>query len=151
MTMKRSNCFLFALAGLALASSALMPQATAGEWDKKTVVTFNQPVEIPGQVLEPGTYTLTVINLLTGGGPDYIAVADETGQHIYRIVSATPVYHDNPFSWIAFPPEHTIITFEERTGNSPQAIKDWFYPGKLTGEEFIYPKLAPVQTPSEKQ
>ena len=29
----------------------------ADEWNKKTVLTFSQPVEIPGHVLPAGTYT----------------------------------------------------------------------------------------------
>jgi hypothetical protein len=32
----------------------LSPSAVAGEWNNKTVVTFDNPVEIPGVVLVPG-------------------------------------------------------------------------------------------------
>jgi len=41
-----------------LAGSAawLAPSARADEWDKQTIMTFNKPVEILGQVLPPGTY-----------------------------------------------------------------------------------------------
>lgn len=38
------------LIGFVAASSA-----RADEWDKKTVLTFSQPVEIPGHVLPAGT------------------------------------------------------------------------------------------------
>ena len=31
------------------------PEARADEWNKKTIVTFSGPVEIPGQVLQPGS------------------------------------------------------------------------------------------------
>ena len=32
------------------------PTARADAWDKETIVTFSNPVEVPGQVLQPGTY-----------------------------------------------------------------------------------------------
>src|SRR5260370_16356178 len=35
---------------------SLSPRGRADDWDKKTVVTFGQDVEIPGQVLPAGTY-----------------------------------------------------------------------------------------------
>ena len=41
------------LLGVVSASSA-----RADEWNKKTVLTFTQPFEIPGKVLPAGTYTL---------------------------------------------------------------------------------------------
>src|SRR5260370_37300365 len=34
----------------------LAPGARADQWDKKTIVTFSDSVEIPGQVLPAGTY-----------------------------------------------------------------------------------------------
>jgi len=35
---------------------SLSSRAKADDWDKKTTVTFDQDVEIPGQVLPAGTY-----------------------------------------------------------------------------------------------
>jgi hypothetical protein len=53
MTNKMKSAFLSLLgAGLVW----LAPMAKADEWDKRTIVTFNQPVEIPGRVLPAGTY-----------------------------------------------------------------------------------------------
>ena len=45
---------------LSVLGALLAPQAGADDWNKKTVMTFTQPVEIPGQVLPAGTYTMTV-------------------------------------------------------------------------------------------
>jgi len=47
---------------LALLGSVSAPGARADEWNKKTVMTFNQPVEIPGQILPAGTYTFKLLN-----------------------------------------------------------------------------------------
>jgi hypothetical protein len=46
---------------LALLGAAILPNASADTWDRKTVVTINAPMEIPGAhlagwgVLPPGT------------------------------------------------------------------------------------------------
>jgi hypothetical protein len=36
------------------------------------------------------------------------------------------------------PTDHTVIQFEEDSSGSPAAIKAWFYPGDVRGQEFIY-------------
>jgi hypothetical protein len=40
---------------LATLGIGLTSTASADQWDKKTIVTFNAPVEVPGKVLLPGT------------------------------------------------------------------------------------------------
>jgi hypothetical protein len=37
------------------------------------------------------------------------------------------------------------MKFTERPGNSPDALKAWFYPGESTGQEFVYPKARAVE------
>jgi len=39
-----------------LFGAVLAPGARADQWDRKTIVTFNDSVEIPRQVLPAGTY-----------------------------------------------------------------------------------------------
>ncbi len=34
--------------------------------------------------------------------------------------------------------DDTRITFEEQPAGTPFPIKTWFYPGDLSGEEFVY-------------
>jgi len=46
----------FAVLGLVLASLMVLCIAHAGETDQATKLTFSQSVQIPGQVLPPGTY-----------------------------------------------------------------------------------------------
>jgi hypothetical protein len=31
------------------------------------------------------------------------------------------------------------MKFAERPANSPEALRAWFYPGKIYGQEFVYP------------
>jgi LPXTG-motif cell wall-anchored protein len=136
--MKNRQLSLLAAAGLFFAGTFFVPQVKAGDFDMLTHVKFNQPVEIPGMVLAPGEYTMKILPRLST--PDVVVFSNATDQHVYEMVLALPVYRMQPA-------EHTIITFHERSGNSPQAIKDWWYPGRNYGEEFLYQKAnAPVTT-----
>ena len=114
---------------------ALTPTAKADEWDKKTVITFNEPVEIPGMVLPAGTYVMRLLD--SQSDRDIVEFFNKDQTRLYDTVLAIPDYRIDPTS-------HTVITFQERSAGSPQAIKAWFYPGDLYGEEFIYPKVHPV-------
>ena len=46
----------------------VLPGASADDWNKKTVVTFSAPVEVPGvgaQVLPAGTYVFKIMDSLS--------------------------------------------------------------------------------------
>jgi hypothetical protein len=109
----------------------------ADAWDRRTVVTFHQPVEIPRVVLGPGTYVVKLVDSLSNR--DIVQFLNERENHVFATVLAIPDYEPN------FVPDHSIFTFEERAANAAQALKTWFYPGDNYGEEFVYPKS---ETPS---
>jgi len=112
----------------ALVSSAV-PRAKADEWDKRTVVTLNAPVEVPGKVLAAGKYVFKLANNDSDRQVVQIFTEDET--QVLATILAVPAYRFEPNS-------ETVITLEERPGNSPEAIRKWFYPGDQYGVEFIY-------------
>jgi hypothetical protein len=43
------------------------------------------------------------------------------------------------------PTSDNVLKFTERPGNSPDALKAWFYPGESSGQEFVYPKIRAVE------
>jgi len=49
---------------VAALSFVLAPKVGASNWDQKTILTFNQAVEVPGAVLPAGTYVLKVVDSL---------------------------------------------------------------------------------------
>lgn len=119
--------FCLCLAALASSSGVL-----ADEWNKKTVVTFSQPVEIPGGTILPaGTYIFKLMDSMSDRHIVQIFNQDQT--HVYATILAIPNYRLQPT-------DKTVITFGERSAGSPQAIRAWFYPGANSGEEFVYPK-----------
>ena len=118
----------------------LSPTARADDWNKKTIVTFNNPVEVPGHVLPAGTYMFKLMN--SDSDRDIVMIESPHGRRLDAIVLAEPAYRLNSSN-------HAAFNFESRNPKSPEAIKDWFYPGDLTGVQFIYPTVA--QSPHSSQ
>lgn len=108
---------------------AVPPRAKADEWNKKTIVTVNAPVELPGVVLPAGTYVFQLLD--SPSDRDIVEVFNQDESHIYATIMAISEYRLEPTN-------ETIITLEERPKDSPEAIKEWFYPGDLNGLEFVY-------------
>ena len=129
--MKSIAVFSLTLACALSAAVIFAPLARADVWNRRTVVTFNAPIEIPGMVLGKGTYVMKLAD--SPWNRDVVQFFNASETHIYNTVMAIPVYRSQPT-------EKTVITFEERATGSPEAIHDWYYPGDLRGEEFIYPK-----------
>jgi hypothetical protein len=105
--------------------------AKADEWDQKTVFTFSGPVEIPGQVLLPGTYVFKLADSLSDR--NIVQVFNKKEDHLYGTFLAIPDYRARPSG-------KPIITFRERAAGSPEAVRAWFYPGETYGHDFVYPK-----------
>ncbi len=120
--------FVFALACL---GAALAPQARADEWNRKTIMTFSAPVELPGVVLPAGTYVFKLAD--SSSDRDIVQVFNKEENHLYGTILAIPDYRVEPT-------DKTVVTFSERPAGSPEAIKTWFYPGDTDGYEFVYPK-----------
>jgi hypothetical protein len=110
---------------------AMSPVVRADDWDQRTVVSFSAPVEVPGQVLLPGTYVFKLAD--SSADRNIVQVFNKDENHLYGTFLAIPDYRVKPA-------DKTIITFAERPVGSPEAIKSWFYPGENYGHDFVYPK-----------
>jgi outer membrane biosynthesis protein TonB len=120
-----------ALCGAALAFGVVVFRAQADEWDKKTVLTVDQPVQITNTYLEPGTYVLKLANSSSDRHIVQIFNADQS--HIINTVLAIPNYRVQPTG-------NSRFTFWETPPGSAKALRAWFYPGDSFGQEFRYPK-----------
>ncbi len=110
---------------------AMTHVARADDWDQRTVITFSAPVEIPGQVLLPGTYVFKLAD--SSSDRNIIEVFNKDESHLYGMFLAIPDYRIKPS-------DKPIITFDERPAGTPEAVKAWFYPGDNYGHDFVYPK-----------
>jgi LPXTG-motif cell wall-anchored protein len=107
------------------------PSARADEYNKKTVITFSQPVELPGRVLPAGTYVFRLADSMSDRHIVQVFTADES--QILATLMAIPDYRLTPT-------DQTVIKFNEVRRGAPEPIRAWFYPGNTVGQEFVYPK-----------
>ncbi len=112
------------------------PSGKADEWNKQTEVTFSGPVEIPGMVLEKGTYEFKLLDSLSDR--NIVQIFNKDGTHLYATVLAVPDYRLKPTG-------KTVVTFAERASGAPPAVQAWFYPGANFGDEFVYPKAKAME------
>ena len=122
--------------GLALVSVSLTQPLAADQWNKKTVLTFDQKVQMPNVVLEPGTYVFKLLDSLSDRHIVQVFNSDET--HLITTILAIPNYRLQPTGKSTF-------QFWETPAGQPTAMRAWFYPGDNFGQEFAYPKTMAVQ------
>ena len=106
-----------------------VPSAHADEWNQETVLTFSQPVEIPGQILPAGTYRFLLVDSTSNRNIVQIFSSDWSKLYATLFTVASERWE---------PTGETAIRFAERPSDQPEAITTWFYPGEITGHEFIY-------------
>jgi len=122
---------LLAVASIGLLGIGLAPSARADEWNKKTTLTVDQPIEVPGMVLPAGTYVLKLLD--SQSDRHIVQIYNEDQTQLQTTILAIPNYRLRPTS-------KTVFTFWETAPGVPRALRAWFYPGDNFGQEFAYPK-----------
>jgi hypothetical protein len=130
------NITTIVVASLMIVGLALTPRLNADDWNKLTKLTFSAPVEIPGQVLPAGTYVFKLLD--SQSNRNIVQIYDADQKKLFANILAIPDYRLKLT-------DKTVIKFEERAGNSPEAIQAWFYPGDNYGQQFVYPKERAVE------
>jgi hypothetical protein len=132
--------FLF---GVALIAAAVAPAVQADQWDKKTIITINEPVQVPSccndghvVVLQPGTYVLVLVDSLSDRHIVRVFAQDE--KTVITTILAIPNYRLQPTGTSTF-------QFWETPAGQPRAMRAWFYPGDNFGQEFAYHKTRSVE------
>jgi hypothetical protein len=120
----------------------LAPAARADEWNRKTVITFSGPVEIPRihsteiGVLPAGTYVFKVLD--SSSNRHIVQIFSKDERTVRATILAIPNYRLKTTN-------ETVITFRERASGQPEALRAWFYPGENWGDEFVYQKERAVE------
>jgi len=131
---------VLALCGFALAIGIFATPSRADEWDKRTVVTVNQPIQVRETLLQPGTYVFKLLN--SSSDRHVVQIFNSDQSHIINTVLAVPT--ERRMEQIT---GTTDLTFWETPAGYAKALRDWYYPGDSIGQEFTYPKkLSPVET-----
>jgi hypothetical protein len=108
-----------------------LSSANADTFNKKTKLTFSQPIRVPGATLSAGSYIFKLVD--SQSSRNIVQVMNVRENKLYTTVLAIPDYRLNPSS-------HTIMTFGETGAGCAPAVKAWFYPGDNTGSRFVYGK-----------
>jgi hypothetical protein len=122
------------LTRLPLIASALaltVSVASADTFNKKTKLSFSQPIRVPGTTLAAGSYIFKLVD--SQSNRHIVQVMNTRENRVYATVLAIPDYRLNPNS-------QTVVTFGETGSGCAPAVKAWFYPGDNTGNRFVYGK-----------
>ena len=103
----------------------------ADTWNKKTVITITEPMQIPGATLTPGKYVFKVMD--SSSNRHIVQVFNEDEKTVINTILAIPNQRLQPTGKSEFG------FWEVPAGNTP-ALRSWFYPGDTFGHEFAYPK-----------
>ena len=104
--------------------------ASADDWNRATTAIFNQPVEIPGQVLPAGIY---VFKLADFAGHNLVQVWNAEGNVLVATLLGWPDYLRESA------PENRFV-LEQQGPGEPLLLRTWFYRGNSCGQSFLYPK-----------
>jgi len=116
--------------------------AHADEWDQATTMTFNEPIQIPDQVLPAGTYVLKLASRDSDLNTVQIFNSDRTV--VYGTFQTIPTDRREPTG-------DTVIDLAKQGSGQPDALLKWFYPGDSTGHEFVYPKEKEKELAQDQQ
>jgi len=123
----RSLTALAKVSVLGLALCAVSTSARADQWDKKTILTVNQPIQVRNTYLEPGTYVFKLLDSQSDRHVVQIFNSDQS--RIIDTVMAVPNYRLQPTGTSRF-------AFWETAPGTAKALRAWFYPGDNYGQEF---------------
>jgi hypothetical protein len=131
MLSRRIMTSAFAAAAMFVTLSAASANAQQ-PIDSRTEFTFNNPVELPGVTLPPGTYIFRFADATSSRKVMQVQAKDSTNKThgLFLTISA-----QRPR-----PSDDAELRFMETPSGTPQAVKTWWYPGNTIGREFIYPK-----------
>ena len=124
------SCAALLIAGLA------PQQANADAWNKKTIMTINEPLQVPKMVLQPGTYVLKLLD--SQADRHIVQIFDEKEKHLITTILAIPNERLRVRG-------KTEFGFWETPAGQPRALRAWFYPGDNFGHEFAYDRTAATQ------
>jgi hypothetical protein len=137
----RANKFSVAAACAAVAAVGFIPRIHADEWNKRTLVTINEPIIAGNKVLQPGTYVWKLLD--SQSNRNIVQIFNRDQSKLETTVMAIPNYRLQPT-------DHSQFTFWETPAGVPRAVRAWFYPGDNYGQEFAFPKKLVAQLASAK-
>jgi hypothetical protein len=124
-------------------SIALAPTAQADSWNKKTILTVGESIQMPScctsdhtVTLPPGKYVMVLMDSMSDR--HIVRVFAEDEKTVITTVLAIPNYRLQPTG-------DTVLQYWEVPAGQPKELRAWFYPGDNFGQEFAYHKNTAAQ------
>lgn len=126
LDLKRVGVGITVASALALIATPFRAQADTR--DKKTIVTFSEPIQVSDTYLEPGTYVFK----LPGDDRHIVQIFNRDENHLINTIFAIPNYRP-------YRVPTTTFTYWETPPGTVKAMRAWFFPDDFYGQEFRYP------------
>ena len=124
--------------GSAIVLAAVLAPAVhaqdVAEAKRLTILTFSAPVQLPGVTLPAGKYRFEMADI--NNAAHVVRVLNEDGTKVLGMFSTIPTTVPQR----DLKDTDTLVMWAERPAGQAQAAKEWYYPQRSIGEEFIYPK-----------
>lgn len=118
----------------AVALTLTVGLATAGaigtREDQKTNLTVEQPIEIPGVILAPGEYSMELIS--EDARNDVVVFRDADNNVVSTVLTIRNKRNEVT--------SDTKLMFYDTPAGDPPALRAWYYPAAINGQEFVYPE-----------
>jgi hypothetical protein len=105
--------------------------AHADVLDQATKISFSKSIQIPGQILPAGTYLFRLVD--SNSDENFVQIFNPEGTVLYATLATVPTQRLEPTGF-------TTVSLAEQGSGKPVVLLKWFYPGNLTGHEFVYSK-----------
>jgi len=102
--------------GLALATGLFVYKAKADEWNRQTVLTVNQTMQITDTVLEPGKYVLRAMD--SPSNRHIVQIFNERQNHVYATILTIPAERPQATG-------DTKFVFWETPAGTARALRTW--------------------------
>lgn len=143
-----SKAVLSVASVVTLGAAMVLPTVRAGETDQLTKFQFNfaKPIEVPGQVLQPGTYWFMIQDgqeARNDQEKNVISIYNADKTHLIANVPARPVQRKD-VGYDASRDTKAMDGVELHIApggpSRPATLVSWFYPSTVTGHQFVYPE-----------
>ena len=122
-------------------SAMLAGKARADESNQAVEVKFSQSIQIPGQVLPAGTYWFVLADTVDR---QTVQILSEDRSKSFGFLQTINRQRPEVSGGVTF-------TIAERGISEPATVIAWFYPGRTTGHEFVYPRAVEKELALAKQ
>ncbi len=118
-----------ASAGVLVLALSVSANAQLEDWTRKSVIQLTSRSEVPGMVLEPGTYVFKLLDV--DDHRKIVEVLDKDGQKRLTAFTAVLIHRDRPEF-------DTNVSFYENVTKGPKPLRTWYWDNELHGYEFVY-------------